>query len=188
MTSGALARARAEQETLSQEIASGTGLHGGLRRAASHRERAQSQRDPADQIGDRRDTKSEPCARLAISPTASLPVAPAGMRLPTGLNGNCELDEVLPVPRRPRFIPTHLFVRSERLFLPDLRPKGREQARALPKGGRFMTNSYAFLGSQRDKAKRARNVIDDAVDNRRQGKMQCVQCSKWRSRRLSRWS
>jgi hypothetical protein len=32
-----------------------------------------------------------------------------------------------------------------------------------------MTNSYAFLGSQRDKAKRARNVIDDAVDNRRQG-------------------
>jgi len=33
-----------------------------------------------------------------------------------------------------------------------------------------MTNSYAFLGSQRDKAKRARNVIDDAVDNRRQGK------------------
>ena len=33
-----------------------------------------------------------------------------------------------------------------------------------------ITNSYAFLGSQRDKAKRARNVIDDAVDNRRQGK------------------
>ncbi len=37
---GALARARAEKEALSQEIASGTGLHGGLRRAASHRERA----------------------------------------------------------------------------------------------------------------------------------------------------
>jgi hypothetical protein len=37
--SGAVARARAEQEMLSQEIASGTGLHGGLRRAASHRER-----------------------------------------------------------------------------------------------------------------------------------------------------
>ena len=33
-----------------------------------------------------------------------------------------------------------------------------------------MTNSYAFLGSQRDRAKRARDVIDDAVDNRRQGK------------------
>ena len=33
-----------------------------------------------------------------------------------------------------------------------------------------MTNSYAFLGSQRDKAKRFRNVIDDAVNNRRQGK------------------
>lgn len=33
-----------------------------------------------------------------------------------------------------------------------------------------MTNSYAFLGRQRDKAKRVRNVIDDAVDNRRQGK------------------
>ena len=33
-----------------------------------------------------------------------------------------------------------------------------------------MTNSYAFLGSQRDKAKRARNVIDAAIDNRRQGK------------------
>ena len=33
-----------------------------------------------------------------------------------------------------------------------------------------MTNSYAFLGSQRDKAKRARNVIDAAVDNRRRGK------------------
>jgi hypothetical protein len=33
-----------------------------------------------------------------------------------------------------------------------------------------MTNSYTFLGNQRDKAKRARNVIDDAVDNRRQGK------------------
>ena len=38
--SGAVARARAEREMLSQEIASGTGLHGGLRRAASHRERA----------------------------------------------------------------------------------------------------------------------------------------------------
>ena len=33
-----------------------------------------------------------------------------------------------------------------------------------------MTNSYAFLGSQRDKAKRAHNVIEAAVDNRRQGK------------------
>ena len=33
-----------------------------------------------------------------------------------------------------------------------------------------MTNSYAFLGSQRDKAKRARNVIEAAVDNRQQGK------------------
>ena len=33
-----------------------------------------------------------------------------------------------------------------------------------------MTNSYAFLGNQREEAKRARNVIDDAVDNRRQGK------------------
>ena len=33
-----------------------------------------------------------------------------------------------------------------------------------------MTNSHAFLGSQRDRAKRARDVIDDAVDNRRQGK------------------
>jgi hypothetical protein len=33
-----------------------------------------------------------------------------------------------------------------------------------------MTNSYAFLGRQRDKAKRVRNVIDAAVDNRRQGK------------------
>ncbi|MGC2491392.1 hypothetical protein [Candidatus Binatus sp.] len=33
-----------------------------------------------------------------------------------------------------------------------------------------MTNSYAILGSQRDKAKRARNVID-AVDSRRQGEM-----------------
>ena len=33
-----------------------------------------------------------------------------------------------------------------------------------------MINGYAFLGSQRDKAKRARNIIDDAVDNRRQGK------------------
>jgi hypothetical protein len=38
--SGAVARARAEREMLSDEIASGTGLHGGLRRAASHRERA----------------------------------------------------------------------------------------------------------------------------------------------------
>jgi len=38
--SGALDRARAERERLSEEIASGTGLHGGLRRAASHRERA----------------------------------------------------------------------------------------------------------------------------------------------------
>jgi tetratricopeptide (TPR) repeat protein len=38
--SGALARARAEGEMLSQEIASGTGLYGGLRRAASHHERA----------------------------------------------------------------------------------------------------------------------------------------------------
>jgi tetratricopeptide (TPR) repeat protein len=38
--SGAVARARAEREMLSQEIASGTGLHGGLRRAASHHERA----------------------------------------------------------------------------------------------------------------------------------------------------
>jgi tetratricopeptide (TPR) repeat protein len=38
--SGALARARAEREMLSQEIASGTGLYGGLRRAASHHERA----------------------------------------------------------------------------------------------------------------------------------------------------
>ena len=37
---GAVARARAEREMLSREIASGTGLHGGLRRAASHRERA----------------------------------------------------------------------------------------------------------------------------------------------------
>jgi tetratricopeptide (TPR) repeat protein len=37
---GALARARAEREMLADEIASGTGLHGGLRRAASHRERA----------------------------------------------------------------------------------------------------------------------------------------------------
>ena len=36
----AVARARAEREMLSQEIASGTGLYGGLRRAASHRERA----------------------------------------------------------------------------------------------------------------------------------------------------
>src|SRR5258708_8166301 len=36
------------------------------------------------------------------------------------------------------------------------------------RGGRSMTNSYAFLGRQRDKAKRARNVIDAAVDNRRQ--------------------
>jgi hypothetical protein len=33
-----------------------------------------------------------------------------------------------------------------------------------------MTNSYAFPGIQRDRAKRARNVIDAAVDNRRQGK------------------
>ncbi|MGC2755303.1 hypothetical protein, partial [Candidatus Binatus sp.] len=33
-----------------------------------------------------------------------------------------------------------------------------------------MTNSYASLGNQRDKAKRAHNVIDAAVDNRRQGK------------------
>ena len=33
-----------------------------------------------------------------------------------------------------------------------------------------MTNSYAVLGRQRDKAKRARNVIDAAVDNRRQGR------------------
>ena len=33
-----------------------------------------------------------------------------------------------------------------------------------------MTNSYAVLGRQRDKAKRARNVIDAAVDSRRQGK------------------
>jgi hypothetical protein len=33
-----------------------------------------------------------------------------------------------------------------------------------------MNSSYAVLGNQRDKAKRARNVIDDAVDNRRQGK------------------
>ncbi len=38
--SGAVARAHAEREMLSQEIASGTGLYGGLRRAASHRERA----------------------------------------------------------------------------------------------------------------------------------------------------
>src|SRR6202030_3227758 len=38
--SGAVARARAEREMLSQEIASGTGLYGGLRRAASHHERA----------------------------------------------------------------------------------------------------------------------------------------------------
>ena len=37
---GAVTRARAEKEALLQEIASGTGLDGGLRRAASHRERA----------------------------------------------------------------------------------------------------------------------------------------------------
>ena len=38
-----------------------------------------------------------------------------------------------------------------------------------------MTNSYAFPGIQRDKAKRARNVIDAAVDNRRQGKnVMCI--------------
>jgi tetratricopeptide (TPR) repeat protein len=37
---GAVARARAEREMLADEIASGTALHGGLRRAASHRERA----------------------------------------------------------------------------------------------------------------------------------------------------
>jgi len=36
----AAARARAERDALVQEIASGTNLHGGLRRAASHRERA----------------------------------------------------------------------------------------------------------------------------------------------------
>ena len=33
-----------------------------------------------------------------------------------------------------------------------------------------MTNSYASLGNQRDKAKRAHNVLNAAVDNRRQGK------------------
>ena len=33
-----------------------------------------------------------------------------------------------------------------------------------------MTNSHAFLDSQRDKAKRVSDVIDAAVDNRRQGK------------------
>jgi len=38
--SGAVARARAEKELLLREISSGTRLDGGLRRVASHRERA----------------------------------------------------------------------------------------------------------------------------------------------------